>query len=290
MRHIFPKIARNTAVLAAAFVLTAIVAMSAIYTVNEGHVGIVKRWGKAISQVDPGLHLKVPVMDAVEIIDVRQRKNVEQLSAATQNQLAISATVSINWTVQKSAAMDLFVDYGGLDQFENRILDPKLRSAAKAAIARFPADLLIANRQAAVAEIHEEMTSVMTGFPVNVDSPQIEDIDFPQSYRDAVLAKEQERENAEREKHALERQRLVSLQRVNTANAEAEAVQIAADAEAYRLEVEARAEAEAIRLINEQLVGSPQYIELVRTKRWDGVLPRALLSDGTQVLFGLQQP
>ena len=280
---------RNVTLLGLAVVLTFIFVMSAVYTVDEGHVGIVKRWGKAITQVDPGLHIKIPIMDAVEVIDVRQRKNVEQLAAATQNQLAIVSTVSINWTVQRPAAMQLFVEYGGLDQFENRILDPKLRSASKAALALFPADKLIANRQAAVTAIHEEMIKVMEGFPVNVDSPQIEDINFPQTYRDAVLAKEQERENAEREKHALERQRLVAQQKVNTANAEAEAVQIAADAEAYRLEIEAKAESEAIRLINEQLTKSPQYIELLRAKRWDGVLPRAVLGGEAQVLYGLGQ-
>ena len=46
--------------------------------------------------------------------------------------------MSINWTVEKASAMDLFIKYGGLEQFENRILDPKLRSAAKAALAQFP--------------------------------------------------------------------------------------------------------------------------------------------------------
>ncbi len=33
------------------------------------------------------------------------------------------------------------------------------------------------------------------------------------------------------------------------------------------------AAAEAIRIVNEQLVRSPRYIELARAKRWNGVLP-----------------
>ena len=153
--------------------------LGSVYTVEEGHVGIVKRWSKAVDQVGPGLHVKIPIADSIERIEVRQRKNVEDLAAATKNQLPTTATVSINWTVNRNSAMDLFIHYGGLDQFETRILDPKLRSAAKAAIARFQADELIRNRQAAVAAIMEGMALELEGFPVTVNSPQIENLSLP---------------------------------------------------------------------------------------------------------------
>ena len=266
----------------------AIAVASGIYTVEEGHVGVVKRWEKAVHQVGPGLHLKVPISDTVEHVEVRQRKNVEKLAAATENQLKITAEVSINWTVNRESAMQLFIDYGGLTQFEARILDPKLRSAAKAALSRFPADELIRNRQAAVSVIMENMVEALAGFPVTVNSPQIENITFPETYMQAVLAKEQARENAEREKHNLERQRLEALQAVNSAEANAKAKRVNADAEAYRVTAEAKAEAEAIRLVTEQLARSPHYIDLARVKRWDGVLPRTALGSQTSVLLGLE--
>lgn len=275
------------AALAGTALFTLLVIVLSYYTIPEGHVGIVKRWGKAIAQVEPGLHFKVPFMDFVEQIEVRQRKNVEELAAATQNQLPITAKVSINWTVNVESAMALFIKYGGLTQFEDRILDPKLRSAAKAALSKFPADQLIRNRQAAVARIMENMVAELEGFPVTINSPQIENIVLPPVYAQAVLQKEQARENAEREKHNLERQRLEALQKVNTAEAEASAKRLAADAEAYKVLVEAKAEADAIRLVTEQLTQSPRYIELQRVKQWNGVLPRTALSGDAQVLLSL---
>ena len=147
-----------------------------VHIVEEGHVGIVKRFSKAIAQVDPGLRLKVPFVDTIEAIEVRQRKNTEELAAATQNQLPVTANVSINWTVDRSSAMELFIQYGGLEQFESRILDPKLRNAAKAAISQFPAAQLIRNRQAAVNAIMDGMTAALADFPVTVNSPQIENL------------------------------------------------------------------------------------------------------------------
>ena len=261
--------------------------ISTVVIVPEGHVSILKKFGKAIGQFDPGLHFKIPFITSVTEIEVRQRKNVEELAAATQNQLAITSQVSINWTVDKSSAMDLFIQYGGLDQFENRILDPKLRSSAKAALARFPADQLIRDRNAAVAAILEEMISSMEGFPVVVNSPQIENITFPQQYLDAVLEKERAREAAEREKHNLERQRLEAQQGVNTAEAKRDALKAEADGNAYKIKTEAEAEAEAIRIINEQLAQSDAYVQLVKARAWNGQLPQTLITsdDGDKSLL-----
>ena len=275
------------AVYAVVALFALIVATDSIYTVQEGHVGIVKRFSKAVAQVDPGLHIKYPFVDSIEAIEVRQRKNTEQLAAATENQLPVTAEVSVNWTVDKSSAMDLFVEYGGLDQFENRILDPKLRSAAKAAISRFPADQLIRNRQAAVSAIMDGMTAALEAFPVTVNSPQIENLELPETYLEAVQQKERAREDAEREKHTLEQQRLIALQAVNSAEANATAKRLEADAEAYRVLTEATAEADAIRLVTEQLGKSPEYVELVRAKRWDGVLPRTVLGEGVGALLSM---
>ena len=217
-------------------------------------------------------------VDSVTEIEVRQRKNTETLTASTQNQLAITAVVSINWTVNKASAMQLFIEYGGLDQFEARILDPKLNSAVKAALAEFPADVLIRNRNKAISRVFEEMKAAMQEFPVVVNSPQIEDIEFPNKYLQAVLAKEQARENAEKEKHTLAQQELVAQQQVNTANASRDSMIAVADGKAYQIKTEATAEAEAIRMINAELVKSPNYVALVKAKRWDGVLPKSLIT------------
>lgn len=261
--------------------------IASFYTVDEGHVGIVKRWGKAVSQVNPGLHFKVPFMDTVEHIEVRQRKNVEELAAATANQLPITAVVSINWTANKESAMSLFIKYGGLKQFEDRILDPKLRSAAKAALSKYRADQLIRDRQAAVATIMDNMVGQLEGFPVTINSPQIENVGLPPVYAEAVLQKEKARENAEREKHRLEQQRLVALQKVNTAEAEAQAKRLAADAEAYRIVTEAKASAEKVLRIGKELEAFPIYVEQRRNLQWNGALPRVVMSPDTDVLMAV---
>lgn len=259
--------------------------LSSISIIPEGNAGVVKRYGKATRQIDPGLNFKFPFIESVEKIEVRQRKNVEELAAATYDQLPISAIVSINWTVLKDSAMELFIQYGGLEQFESRILDPKLRSASKAALSKYPAADLIRNRQVAVATILENMTQSLDSFPIVINSPQIEDIRLPPTYKESILQKEQARENAQREAHNLERQRLESLQLVNTAEASATSKRLEADAEAYRIATIAEAEANAIQLISESLRVSIQYTDYIRAKRWNGTLPSTLVSESAGMLI-----
>ena len=64
----------------------AIIGYSSMYQVEEGNVGIIKRFGEATDQVDPGLHTKIPFVDTVEILEIRTRKNVEKLNASTFEQ------------------------------------------------------------------------------------------------------------------------------------------------------------------------------------------------------------
>ena len=81
-----------------------IAAVNSVYTVNEGHIGIVKRFSEAKEQVNPGLHFKVPFIDSVEEIEVRTRKNEEKMASSTKEQMPVTISVSVNWTVDKTAA------------------------------------------------------------------------------------------------------------------------------------------------------------------------------------------
>ena len=231
-----------------AMVLAVFLVMSAMYTVDEGHVGIIKRFGEATEQVNPGLHTKIPFVDSVEMLEIRTRKNVEKLRAATHEQMPLTAEVSINWTVIRTEAFDLFKSYGGLTQFENRILDPKLRSATKDALARYKAEELIQNRSQVIARIEELLLDEMKAYPVKLDSAQIEDLVLPQKYIQSIETKQTEKNLAAAEKHRLERQKLEAQREVNTAMAQRDAAKAKADGKAYSIKIEAQAEAEAIKL------------------------------------------
>ena len=180
------KKGKGTIIVLAVLLVIVISAVQASYTVDEGHVGIVKRFGEAKEQVNPGLHFKVPYVDSVEILEIRTRKNLEKLNASTHEQMPVTAEVSINWTVKRDQAFDLYKRFGGLSQFESRILAPKLRSATKAALAKYKAEEIIQNRTKVIALIEELLVEVMQEYPVKLDSAQLEDLGLPKKYIQSI--------------------------------------------------------------------------------------------------------
>jgi regulator of protease activity HflC (stomatin/prohibitin superfamily) len=273
---------------------------SAFYTIDEGHVGIVKRFGEATTQVNPGLHTKVPFADTIEELEIRTRKNTENMKASTFEQMPVQAEVSVNWTVNRIEAFELYKGYGGLDQFENRILDPRLRSATKDALARFKAEQIIQNRGQVIQKIEETLLTAMSDFPVKLDSVQIENLILPQKYLQSIETKQTEKNLAAAEMHRLERQKLEAQREVNTAEAKRDAEKARADGSAYAIITEATAEAKAIKLkglaeaeaIQKKaaaIKSSSVLVDYVKAQQWDGRLPTTVMGSGQDILWNMKQ-
>ncbi|GAA6173861.1 prohibitin family protein [Colwellia sp. KU-HH00111] len=285
------------AVLAA---ITAIVLWQVFYTIDEGHVGIVKRFGEATTQVNPGLHTKIPFADSIEELEIRTRKNSESLKASTFEQMPVQAEVSVNWTVIRAEAFELYKGYGGLDQFENRILDPRLRSATKDALARFKAEQIVQNRGQVIQKIEETLLTAMQDFPVKLDSVQIENLILPAKYLQSIETKQTEKNLAAAEKHRLERQKLEAQREVNTAEAKRDAEKARADGSAYAIEIEAKAQAQAIRVKGlaeaeamlkkaEAIKASKTLVEYIKAQQWDGKLPSTVMGSGQDILWNMKE-
>jgi regulator of protease activity HflC (stomatin/prohibitin superfamily) len=258
-------------------VVSLILLMGSIYTVNEGHIGIVKRFSEAKEQVNPGLHFKVPFIDSVEEIEVRTRKNEEKMASSTKEQMPVTVSVSVNWTVDKTAALELFRQYGGLSQFESRILDPRFRSATKDVIPRFDAEKLIQDRASAIQAIEANLIEEMKDFPVTVDNIQIENIQLPAKYLTSIETKQTEKNLAAAEEHKLARQNLEAQRDVNTAKAKADGIKLVAIAEAESIRIKGLAEAEAITAKAKALGDNPLIVKLTEAQNWDGKLPTTIL-------------
>lgn len=281
-------------------VLSVIAVSMVFYTIDEGHVGIVKRFGEATAQVNPGLHFKLPFADTVQELEIRTRKNAEALKASTFEQMPVQAEVSVNWTVVRSEAFELYKNYGGLNQFENRILDPRLRSAAKDALARFKAEQIVQNRSQVIQKIEETLLDTMQEFPVKLDSVQIENLVLPHKYLQSIETKQTEKNLAAAEMHRLERQKLEAQREVNTAEAKRDAERARADGSAYAITTEAKAEAEAIRMKGlaeadaikkkaEAIKTNQVLVEYMKAQQWDGKLPTTVMGGDQAVLWNMKQ-
>ena len=291
-------IALITAAITSAALLLGVV--SSAYIVDEGHVGVVTKWGKAVAQEPAdGLKFKNPISTGIKEFDVRERRLVAEMAAATDNQLPIQAIATMSWRMDPTRVLEVYKKYGSPAAFETNILKPRLLQAAKAGLSQYQASDLIRDRAAAAETILTNLQEALEPYPAVLASLQIEQITLPQRYLEAVMDKEREREAAAKEGYILERQKLTAQQKVQTAEAQRDATKAAADGQAYKTRVEAEAKAEAIRLEGEAqadairaqqkaIANNPLIIDYERARRWNGVMPQTMLGDQTGMLMQLK--
>lgn len=185
--------------------------------------------------------------------------------------LPISATV--NWLVNKNKILDMYSEYGSLEQIEQRVIIPAFNDGIKTATANFTVNDLLRDRTK-LGEL--ALTAVRARVPkdvVTITQLYIVDVSFPEAYTQQILAKQVAAEAALTEQHKLEQQKLTAQQQVQTAEAARDATKAAADGEAYKIKTQGDAIAQAIESRGRALAANPLVIDYEKVQRWGGNFP-----------------
>ena len=148
------------------------------------------------------------------------------------------------------------------------------------------AENLVAARENLSRTIRDQLAMEMERYGINISSVSIENIDFTDSFTDAVEQKQvaaQKKLQAEIEQSqkTMETQQQAERQRI-TAEASAAVKKIEADAAAYATRVKAEAEAEANAKIAASL--TEPLIKWQQANLWDGKLPSFISGEGSTTL------
>lgn len=286
----------------------------AAYTVPEGYVGIQKRFGEAIAATESGLRFKLPFADDVHFEEVRTRKYQIKLSVSTTGraisedgtesvelQMPSDVTISANWNIPKTAALEIYSEYGGLEQYEDRILDPRVIRSTKQVMAKYTIEEIISQREVVRGEIDQALTDALAGKLASMTDVNIEDINFSPKIKTAIQNKQTAKLGKEEQEYKLEQQELKAQETVNTAQADADAKRKAADAEAYRITEESKSKADAIeregiaeaKAIKDKaaaLKANQTLVEYQRALSWDGAMPKTIMGgNGNGVIWQMSK-
>ena len=289
--------------IAGVFAFGATVAIfSSAYVINEGNVGVITRMGRAVEQEGPnGLQFKTPFIMGVQEFDVRERALPVALNGTTFEGMPVVMEISVNWQPDPARAMEIFVKYGGPQQFADNTVTPRLRQSLKATTGKFSASRMIRERENLANEMLTNARTVLESYPAIFNSVQIENFELPQRYMEAVLATQESAEAAKKAEQELARQDFEAKEAVQTANAARDATKAAADGEAYSITTVATAEADRTRMRGEadadallakynaraegqanivKALGSGLLaVEFSRALGWDGKLPTTVMGD-----------
>jgi len=241
--------------------------------VPTGQVGIVTVFGKVQDTVlEEGFHVKNPFAK-ITTMDVRTQKSGSSMAAFSSDIQQVQVEVSMNYSVNKATAMNLFREVGV--SYVETVIEPRVSENVKVVIARYDAESLVEQRERLSTEILELMKEDMDAYGINVSAVSIEDIDFTDAFTTAVEDKQVATQNklaAETEQARLTMEAEAEAERkVILAQAQAEIAKIEADNEAYAITAKAQAEAEANTLVAESL--TDELIAYTEATNWNGQLP-----------------
>jgi regulator of protease activity HflC (stomatin/prohibitin superfamily) len=282
-------------VLAAVGLFVLMSAWLSAFNTQAGTVDIVLRWGAPVRVTEPGLNFKIPYVETRHTVELRERAFTKTYESASRDPMELNVSVALNWAVNKEHVVQMYNQFGDLDQFEQRIIAPRLPDAVKAVVSRFAVNELLTKRNelrdlakaAALAVIPQQIMTI-TGFAVT-------NVEFPKAYTQQIAAVQVAREAANAQEQELRKQNFKAQEVFNTAKAQADATKAQADAEAYSIAIKGKAQLDIQQRQAEILKGNPLLIDWERAVRLvPGVLPQTFVGgDGSAALMfqlGSSQP
>lgn len=257
------------------FLLVAIImgVMASVITVSAGHVKVVSLFGKVLPDPYPeGIHLINPLMKT-HLYDTRQKTHKEQAGVPSEDKLITNMDVSVQFRAIGGAAPDMLKNTGSVEDVIRVHMIPKLRSVLREQGKGVPQaqDFFLEATQTRLQEsLQVALSGHMLSQGIQIDNILIRNVVLPQIIRDSIEETKKREQEVLKQEAELARFAKEQEQKVATAQAEYDAALL----EAQKIRELADAEAYKIEQVNAQLDKSPQYIELIKAERWDGILPK----------------
>lgn len=243
------------------------------------------------------MHWKIPIADGVEEMEVRTRKYSQNMGVSTTGktengsvelQMPSTVIISANWNIPANASLDIYKKYGGLEQYEARILDPRVLKVTKQVFSKHTIEEAMSMREVLTKEITDGLMQELNGLLATMTDVNIEDISYPQSIKDSIERKQNAKLNAEAEAYNLEQKELEAQRIEKVAQSEAQAIKAKSVENAAAIEREGKAEAAAIEAKAKALRDNPLIVELTRAQQWNGQMPQTIMGNGTSVLWSMK--
>lgn len=261
-----------------------------VYYVDTGYVGILKRNGRVIDVMDPGMHVKIPYVDSVVDIETRNRGTHLELDVASKDPMMLPIKATVNWIAKRDKIVQLYNDYGSLEQFEERVIIPAFNAGIKDATAQFATADLIKDRNSLGEKALQFVKAKVPGDVVQITELYIVNVAYPEKYTNQILNTQVAQQKATEEEYITKQQNFIAKRSTQTAEANRDAVKANADGKAYEIRVQGQAAADAISMKAKALAQNPLLVDYEKVLHWNGSFPATFMGGDTGVNMLWQLP
>ncbi|WP_410512388.1 prohibitin family protein [Paenibacillus sp. BR2-3] len=239
----------------AAVLIVLLIGGNAFASVEYGHVGLYKTFGKLNdNMLSPGIHFKIPFIQTVIQVNTQVTKAETDTSASSKDLQPVSTHVAVNYSVNKDSVYNIMNNVGG--SFDTVIINPAIQEIVKEVTARYPAEDLIKRRDVVASEISEHLTTRLAKYDLIVNDINIVNFKFSDAFNQSIEAKQVAQQQALKAENDLRRIEIEAKQKIAQAQAEAESLRL------KKLEV------------TPELVQLKQIeVQEKALEKWDGKLP-----------------
>jgi len=184
-----------------------------IVIIPAGQVGVMELFGSVSERpLNPGIHLVNPFAE-VEKFSTRLRDIKETVEATSQEGLAFSVDVSLQYKLEPQKAAEVYKSIGSN---ETEIIISRFRSIIREVTASYPAEAIYSTKRQEVAnQLRERLSEQIAPLGFIVEDTLLREIKLPEKLQEAVqekLAAEQENRKMtftlEKERQEAERKRI----------------------------------------------------------------------------------
>jgi regulator of protease activity HflC (stomatin/prohibitin superfamily) len=261
--------------------------------VPAGNVGVVTNFGSVQSgTLEPGLHIVVPIVQHVAIIDTRvQPHEFQEIDAASAEYQTVKLTGVMNYHVDGQYASDLYQRVG--TDFASKVIDPAFNDFIKTVVPAYKVDQILGARDEIRSKAKDALAANLAQYHIIVDDIYIANISFSDEFQRAIEAKQVAQQQVQTETQILAQKRIQAEQAVAQAQGQADSNVKLAEGQAAATIALANGQATA----NESLAASLsdqilqyQYIQKLTDKITVMLVPsgnasifdlKALLNQGT---------
>lgn len=208
--------------------LLLVAAFSTCYSITDGTKGVVFTFNEITDVVEPGLHFKIPFVQSVEKITVRQLLATAECEASSSDLQKVHTKVSANYYYEPTKLKQIYKRTGF--DVTTLVVDPRISEVVKATTAKYKAEDLIKRREEVKNEIKNELVKTLAPYDLICGDIQITDFDFSKEFNAAIEAKQVSEQRTLKANNDLARIRVEKEQRIAVAQGEAEAIRIQAEA------------------------------------------------------------
>jgi len=213
-------------------------------TVDAGHVGVVTIFGAVERVVNPGLILKIPLIEGVYSMETRTQKEQVVALAASKDLQQVTSTIALNFHLRGEKAVDVYQNIG--EDYIDRIIAPAAQEAFKSTTSQFTASDLIGKREEVKQIAFTELRDRLGKYDIVMDDFNIVNFAFSPEFNAAIEQKTIAEQNKEK-----------------------------AQIDAQTALIQAQGQADAQKALKNSGSLSSEYLQFLAIEKWDGKLPSA---------------